>query len=332
MNSRCTSSPLPLWRKLSAHQRPFCAGGPTRIQGDGCVFGDSKTLKPVKRLMDGEKSHANCHYFAGLRFLTVGLLMLGAAYPVKGEDPGPWHGKKCAVALTYDDALNVHLDDVIPLLDSLGFKGTFYVTGNFPGFKYRLKDWASAASRGHDLGNHTLFHPCNGKLPGREWVKHDYDLADYSVSRMVDEIQTANTLLEAVDGKTRRTFAYPCGDMKAGDSSYVDEVKNDFTGARGVQAKFETMDSVDLYDVGSFMINGQSAEELKRMVREAMANNALLVFLFHGVGGEHSINVASSDHRALLRFLKENETDIWVAPLVDIAEYIKETRTSHSRN
>jgi peptidoglycan/xylan/chitin deacetylase (PgdA/CDA1 family) len=44
-----------------------------------------------------------------------------------------WKGKKCAVVLTYDDALNVHLDNAIPLLDSLGLKGTFYLSGNFPG-------------------------------------------------------------------------------------------------------------------------------------------------------------------------------------------------------
>ena len=42
-----------------------------------------------------------------------------------------WNNKKCAVCLTYDDALNVHLDSVIPVLDSLGLKGTFYLSGNF---------------------------------------------------------------------------------------------------------------------------------------------------------------------------------------------------------
>ena len=33
---------------------------------------------------------------------------------------------------TYDDALNVHLDNVIPALDSLNLKGTFYLSGYFP--------------------------------------------------------------------------------------------------------------------------------------------------------------------------------------------------------
>src|SRR6188508_3033860 len=72
--------------------------------------------------------------------------------------PGAWKGKKSAVVLTYDDALNVHLDKVIPLLDSLKFRGTFYLSGYFPGCRDRISDWRKAAGVGHELGNHTLFH------------------------------------------------------------------------------------------------------------------------------------------------------------------------------
>ena len=43
-------------------------------------------------------------------------------------------------------------------------------------------------------------------------------MSKYTVQRMVDEIRMNNILLEAIDGKTKRTFAYTCGDMKIGDS------------------------------------------------------------------------------------------------------------------
>jgi peptidoglycan-N-acetylglucosamine deacetylase len=239
------------------------------------------------------------------------------------QDKAPWQNKKCVVVLTYDDALNVHLDNVVPILDSLGFKGTFYLSGFFPGFRERVNDWKSVAKEGHELGNHTLYHPCEGKAPGREWVKPDYDLNTYTIQRIVDEIKMANTLLEALDGKTKRTFAYPCGDMKAGDSSYVDKIKEYFAGARGVEGKMQKISEVDLYDIGCYAINGQSGEELITLVKKAINNNALLVFLFHGVGGEHSLNVSLDAHSKLMRFLKQNEKDIWVAPLIDVAEYIK---------
>jgi sialate O-acetylesterase len=76
---------------------------------------------------------------------------------VLGNCFGQWKNRKCAVVLTYDDALNVHLDKVIPALDSLAMKGTFYLSAFYPGCKSRIADWR-AASKGHELGNHTLFH------------------------------------------------------------------------------------------------------------------------------------------------------------------------------
>lgn len=234
-----------------------------------------------------------------------------------------WRGKKCAVALTYDDALNVHLDNAIPVLDSLGLKATFYLSGYSGVLNGRLSEWRIVAKEGHELGNHTLFHPCAGKRPGREFVTADYDLNNYSVNRMVNEIKMTNTLLKAIDGKTKRTFAYPCGDTRIGDSSYLDQLKNDFTGARGVNAAMPKLEETDLYNINCYTINGQSGDELIALVKQAMANHTLLVFLFHGVGGEHSLNVSLAAHSKLLHFLKENEKDIWVAPMTDIAEYIK---------
>jgi sialate O-acetylesterase len=243
------------------------------------------------------------------------------------QDNAAWHNKKCAVVLTYDDALTAQLDHAIPLLDSLGLKATFYVSGYFPDFRQRVSDWKSVAKQGHELGNHTLFHPCEGKVPGREWVKPDYDLSIYTIQRIVDEIRMANTLLEALDGRTKRTFAYPCGDMKVGDSSYVDRIKADFVAARGVWERMQRIEEIDLYNVGAYLVDGQRGDELINLVREAMAKNALLVFLFHGVGGGHSLDVTLDDHRRLLSFLKQNEKDVWVAPLVDVLEYVKESRT-----
>jgi peptidoglycan/xylan/chitin deacetylase (PgdA/CDA1 family) len=198
------------------------------------------------------------------------------------------------------------------------------VSGFFSDFRQRLSDWKSVAKQGHELGNHTLFHPCEGKSPGREWVKPDYDLNTCTIQRLVDEIRMANTLLEALDGRTKRTFAYPCGDMKVGDLSYVDKIKENFVAARGVGGKMQKINEIDLYNIGCIMINGQSGDELIGPVKKAVEDTSLLVFLFHGVGGEHCLNVSLSAHRQLLRFLKQNEKDIWVAPLIDIAEYVKE--------
>jgi peptidoglycan-N-acetylglucosamine deacetylase len=256
-----------------------------------------------------------------MKIILIFCLIFSTVCIANAQSTKPWKNKKCAVCLTYDDALNVDLDIVIPSLDSLKFRGTFYVPGSSAVFKERLSDWRKAARKGHELGNHTLFHPCEGKAPGREWVKPENDLGAYSMQRLVDEIAMANTLLTAVDGKTVRTFAYPCGDMMIGNSSYVPHIKTMFPAARTVQPKMQTISEINAFAIGSYMINGESGDDLIRLARAAMEHNDLLVFLFHGVGGEHSINVSVEAHSQLLHFLKQNEKDIWVAPLVEASAY-----------
>ncbi|MEI7724334.1 MAG: polysaccharide deacetylase family protein [Bacteroidota bacterium] len=237
-----------------------------------------------------------------------------------------WNHRQCAVTLTYDDGLNVHLDKVIPVLDSLGFKGTFYVPGNSVSLAQRMAEWKTIASHGHELGNHTLFHPCAGVSKGRKWVKPEYDLDTYTIPRIIDEIRLSNTLLHAIDGKTKRTFAYTCGDRVIGGVSFVDSIRNDFVAARGVKNGTDQIKNIDLFDIRAFMVNGQSAEELIALVDKAKNEGGLIVFLFHGVGGEHAINISLDEHNKLLRYLKQNEKDIWIAPLVEIATFIGDHR------
>lgn len=235
----------------------------------------------------------------------------------------PWQGKKAAVILTYDDALNVHLDNVVPLLDSLNLKGTFYVSTYSEAFRNRLRDWKSITWNGHELANHTIFHPCIGK-ESRPWVNENYDMATYTVERMVDEIRINNTLLEALDGKKERTFAYTCGDFTVnGNDFFIDELKDELVAARAVRSEMHTIDEVDLYSMDSYAIVDASGEEMIEMVKKAVETNSLLIFLFHGVGGEHSMNVSLKAHKELLEYLKQHESEVWTAPLIDVVKNIK---------
>lgn len=233
-----------------------------------------------------------------------------------------WHGKKCAVVLTYDDGLNIHLAKVIPSLDSFKLKGTFYISDYFNGLNAQIPGWKKAALKGHELANHTIWHPCEGGRTGREFVK-DYDLRFYTVKKAVDEIRGMNNILKAMDGKDQRTFAFPCGDTKIHDTAYIEPMRSEFVAARGVRSEMLTIGKVNLYDVGCYMMNGQTGEQMIGLVKQAIQKNALLVFLFHGVGGEHGLNVSLSEHRKLLQFLKQQEKQVWVAPMVTVAEHIK---------
>ncbi|HUQ96719.1 MAG TPA: polysaccharide deacetylase family protein [Chitinophagaceae bacterium] len=251
------------------------------------------------------------------------LIVLLAGVTATCQKANPWNNRQCAVVLTYDDALDVHLDNVIPALDSLNLKGTFFLTAASPAFTRRLQDWKKAAQHQHELANHTLFHPCSSG-PGRSFVTPDYDLNHYSLRRITDELKLTNTVLEALDGKKEHTFAYPCGDTKIGDTTYIDAVKTDFVAARGVKGGLVKKDSVDLYNVDCFVMNGSSGAELIALVKKAMETKTMLVFLFHGVGGGHAINVSLDAHNQLLHFLKAHNKEIWNPTFIEATRYIKQ--------
>jgi len=248
--------------------------------------------------------------------------LLGASVVSYAQHEKPWQGKKCAVVITYDDAINQHLDNAIPVLDSLKLKATFYVTAFSTSMQARLNDWKKIAANGHDLGNHTLYHPCLGGK-GREWVAPDYEMNKYTVRRMIDETRMTNLFLQALDGKTKRTFAFTCGDMKIGDSSFIYAMKDDFIAARAVRAEMHKINEIDLMNMDCYVVNGESGAQMIEWAKKAMETNSLLVVLFHGVGGGNSLNVSLQAHREFLTYLKQHEKDAWVAPMIEVAEYIK---------
>jgi peptidoglycan-N-acetylglucosamine deacetylase len=251
--------------------------------------------------------------------LLLNIVLTTAAFTQPGKE---WKGKKCAVVLTYDDAINEHLDNAIPVLDSLGLKATFYITAFSSSMQTRLNAWKKLAINGHELGNHTLYHPCVGGT-GREWVTKQNDLRNYSVQRIENEVRMTNLFLQSLDGKTKRTFAFTCGDMKVDDSSFINGMKKDFIAARAVRNQMHKINEIDLYNVDCYMVNGETAAQMIEWVKKARESNSLLVILFHGVGGGNSLNVDVQEHRKFLQYLKKNEKDIWMAPMLKVSEHIK---------
>ena len=262
-----------------------------------------------------------------LKKATLSALIFLSLSSCFSQAKQPWNGKKAAVVLTYDDAIDQQLDNAIPVLDSLGLKATFYLTAFSASMQKRLPEWKKLALNGHELGNHTLYHPCNGGT-GREWVKPEYDMTTYSLQRMTDEIRMTNLFLNALDGKTNRTFAFTCGDMKIGDSAFMNGMKNDFVAARAVRNQMHTINEVDLYNTDCYVVANNSFEEMKAWVDKAIQSHSLLVILFHGIGGGNSLDVSLPAHRQLLSYIKQHEKDIYIAPMLEVAEHIKEWQGS----
>jgi peptidoglycan/xylan/chitin deacetylase (PgdA/CDA1 family) len=278
-----------------------------------------------------EKQHNNKRQqFMMKRIFAIALISFFLLGDASAQTNQPWKGKKAAVVITYDDAINQHLDNAIPVLDSLGLKATFYVTAFSNSMQTRLNEWKKLSANGHELGNHTLFHPCIGGA-GREWVSKQNDLRNFSVKRMENEVGMTNLFLQALDGKTKRTFAFTCGDMKIDDSLFINGMKNDFVAARAVRNEMHRINEVDLYNVDCYMVNNHSFEQMKEWVDKAIQTNSLLVILFHGVGGGNSLDVSLPAHRELLSYIKQHEKDVWITPMIEAAEFIKQFQSKFNK-
>jgi sialate O-acetylesterase len=230
---------------------------------------------------------------------------------------------KSAVCLTYDDGLDCHLDVAVPALDSFDLKGSFYCTGQSSSLHDRIEDWRNIAKTGHELGNHSLFHPCDGER--FDWVKPEYDLRNYTLNQLKNELYTANTLLEAIDGNEERTFAYNCSDYKIKDHSFVDSIREMFVAARNDGPIPESMADIDLHFVPSWGVVDPTGSELINYVNEARKKGTIAVFMFHSVGGGY-LNVSSEAHRELLEYLHTNRHEIWIDTFMNISKYIRDQR------
>lgn len=258
--------------------------------------------------------------------LASGLVAAEAA-PRAFAWPG---GARAAVVLSYDDGIDAQLDRAAPDLDAAGLRGTFFVSGHSPSLAKRLPEWRALAARGHELGNHSIFHPCIRQPAGgapREWVRPEYALESYSVERMRDEAAAMNATLAALDGESVRTFAYPCVDTTAGGMSYVDALRPHFLAARGGQGRIAAdVASLDPMLVPSLMVQNASGAELVAFAEQALAAGGLAVFMFHGVGGGHDIDVSREAHRELVAWLAARRQTVWTDSFGRVMAHVLEHR------
>lgn len=224
-----------------------------------------------------------------------------------------WYGgTKTAVSLSYDDALDSQLDHAIPALKAYGFNASFYLTLSSTVVKDRRQEWKKLAQQGHELGNHSIFHPCRASLPNRDWVKPKHDLDKISAQKMVEEVIAANHFLFDMDGKEDRTFTPPCRDKLANGVNYLTLIESFFVAIKG-EEKIETPKVLWIpYDV-----NGDALIDfVKRNTEQGM----LINIIFHGIGGDH-LPVSVEAHKTLLRFLHHNRSTYWVDSYINIMKF-----------
>ena len=239
------------------------------------------------------------------------------------------HGAKAAVSLAYDDAIDSQLDNAIPALDRAGLKGSFYLKLASPSLARRMPEWRAAAARGHELGNHTLFHQCSAALPDRAWVTPEDDIDTTSAARLVAQIRLGNTMLHAIDGRDERTFTVPCGDVLAAGENYVKLIHGDFvaikSGSGGVVPDMATLDP---YSVAVDAPDSATGAQLIALVQEATRRGTMINFTFHGIGGDY-ITTSNQAHEELLAWLAAHRDTVWTDTFLNIMKHVKAQQALH---
>lgn len=242
-------------------------------------------------------------------------------------------GQKCAVSLTYDDGLPVHYEYVGPALVEAGLRATFYVPGGSDSLLTHPEQWRELAEAGHELGNHSLFHPCRRDLDGRDWLEPHYDLCHYTPSRLRQELEIANLVLYLVDGKRERTYGNTCCDTTIGRGEGevpMDDVLRDmFVAARGPgssQISDVQRGDINLMQIGHFGADSgdMSFDDIRATIERAAMMGGWTVFMIHGVGtGFHQLYMETPTHERLISWLSANKADVWTAPLVEAAKHVR---------
>ena len=236
------------------------------------------------------------------------------------------NGARAAVSLSFDDGRESQLDQGLPLFAETRTKVTFYLTANNLGL--RAADWKKAAAVGHELGNHSMVHPCSGNF---EWSR-SRALEDFTLDRMRRELMDAGRAIESATGVRPVTFAYPCGQTFVGRgrgvTSYVPLVSELFLSGRlWLSEAPNDPGYVDLAQLYGYPMDDVDFAALEPVVRDAVVGGQWLVLAGHDIGETAGRQVTRvTTLRALTRYLQQPDQRVWLDTVGAVAAHVKKMR------
>jgi len=236
-------------------------------------------------------------------------------------------GKRAAISLTFDDARVSQVDNGIPILDEYGVKATFYVSIN--SLEKRLPDWKKAVANGHEIGNHSMVHPCSGNFS----FIYDRALEDYTLDKMRDELEQANSIIEHLLGVRCVSFGYPCGQKFVGRGrglkSYVPLVAEKFLTGRGWMDEWANDPAFcDMAQLMAMELDGKDFEHVKQIMDRTLADGGWLVFCGHDIGEGGRQTTLTATIRSLCEYAADPANGIWLDTVEAVAGHVVKQRTA----
>ena len=213
-------------------------------------------------------------------------------------------GRECAVSLTYDGVLGEHLSTVVPLLNDLNLKGTFFASPT------RILDdplgWRKVAET-HELGNHSLYGVADGGT-----------LLNWDIAMVEADIKVTNSLMAEIIGQVCKSFALPGWSTACAQGDYLPTVQRLLPYVRSERREMNDWKSSDLGYLGSYPLE---QIDCTKLVQQARKKKSWVVFR---VG---SLEDAVKHERTLKGFAAAKH-DIWIAPFGEVASRVSSLRAA----
>ena len=238
------------------------------------------------------------------------------------------NGRRAAVSLSFDDARVSQIDTGLALLKQQLVKVTFFVQAEQ--VRKRLDGWKKAVADGHEIGNHSNTHPCTANYS----FSRLNALEDYTLEMMATQLDGANAEIQDLLGVKPRTFAYPCGQKFVGRGldvrSYVPLVAERFLVGRGYLDESANDPHVcDLAQAMGTSFDDMEFEQMRNQVEQAANEGRWVIFVGHEIGKRGYQVTDTAALEALCEYLKDPAHGIWLGTVAEIAEYIRQQRTSN---
>jgi peptidoglycan/xylan/chitin deacetylase (PgdA/CDA1 family) len=270
--------------------------------------------------LDFTKKKSAAFFF---QFLMLACLMHLSVFAQQDSSRFVWpEGKQAAVSLSFDDARESQVIVGTQLLDQYGVKATFFVVPS--SVEKQLDGWKKAAANGHEIGNHSLTHPCTGNF---SWSRTNA-LEDYTLEQMRKQLTDCNKRISELLNVKAEVFAYPCGQKFVGKGintkSYVPIVADMFLVGRGWLDEAANDPTYDNFaQLTGIESDGKDFEQVLPLLEEAKSTGNWLVLAGHEMGDSGVQTTRLTMLKKLIEYAQNPANGIWLQPVGTVAKYIR---------